>query len=88
MSGVCLERRLLLTLLRQHIDPLEVTSMIETRSPPAIALLLPPSMDILIVPDFSHPHVLLLRVEIAIGSEEDDSDMEVLTRLLAVEELL
>lgn len=89
MSGICLERHLLISLLRLYTDPVEVTSMIETRRPPAIALLLPPSLDILVVPDFSHPNVLLLRVEIAVGSEEpNDSEVDVHTRLVAVEELL
>lgn len=84
-----LERRLLVTLLRHFLNPDELRSMVARRRPPAVTLLMPPHMDILVVPHLCHPSIDLLKIELVTDSDGGDgTDMTVHVRYVALEELL
>ena len=83
-----LERRLLVTLLRHFLDPDELRSMVARRRPPALTILMPPHMDILVMPHLCHPTIDLLKIELVTDSEDDGTDMTVHIRYVALEELL
>lgn len=83
-----LEHRLLVSFLKLHTTPDELRSMVATRRPPAIGLFMPPAMDILIVPHLCHPCIDLLKVEVVTESESDESELQIHTRYVALEELV
>lgn len=81
-----LERRLLLSLLRHFIAPDEFRSMFASGRPPAITLLMPPHLDILVMPHPCHPTIDLLKIEVVTDSY--DSDMTLHVYYVSLEELL
>lgn len=83
-----LEHRLLVAFIRLNTRPDELRSMVSRRCPPGITLLMPPAIDILIVPHQNHPCVDMLKVEMVTESEVDESELQIHTRYIALEELL
>lgn len=83
-----LEHRLLVAFLRLNTDPNELRAMVSRRCPPGITLLMPPDIDILVVPHQTHPCVDMLKVELVTESEVDESELQIHTRYIALEELL
>lgn len=83
-----LEHRLLVSFLKLHTTPVELRTMVTFGRPPAIGLFMPPDMDILIVPHLCHPCIDLLKIELVTENDSNESELQIHTRYVALEELL